>query len=191
MKKKDIRHYYKDKRRQLSASQINRLDDLLLIQFQKLPIAIPAVIMTYAAIETQKEFNPQLITDYCYFKNPHQQLIYPLMVNIDETTEMIAVATDEETMFETNNVGIDEPVNGNEILSNEIEMIIVPLLGFDRKGYRVGYGKGYYDRFLKKCNSDCVKIGFSYFDPIDAIDDINSFDIPLDFCITYEKIYAF
>ena len=191
MKKKDIRHYYKDKRRQLSASQINRLDDLLLIQFQKLPITIPAVIMTYAAIETQKEFNPQLITDYWYFKNPELQLIYPLLVNTNENTEMIAVLTHEETLFETNNVGIDEPVNGNEILSNEIEMIIVPLLGFDRKGYRVGYGKGYYHVFLKKCNNDCVKIGFSYFDPIDAIDDINSFDIPLDFCITHEKIYAF
>ena len=70
-------------------------------------------------------------------------------------------------------------------------MVLVPLLAFDSKGYRVGYGKGFYDRFLKQCRNDCVKIGLSYFEPIDAINDAGEFDVPLDFCITPQKAYVF
>jgi 5-formyltetrahydrofolate cyclo-ligase len=55
----------------------------------------------------------------------------------------------------------------------------------------VGYGKGYYDRYLKRCAQDVVKIGFSYFDAIDAIEDINEFDVPLNYCITPMRVYEF
>ena len=191
MKKKDIRHYYKDRRMQLSASQMNRMDDLMLIQFQRLSIDIPSLIMTYAPIEKWNEFNPELVTDYCYFKNPNQQLLYPFLVDLEGKAEMIAVIADEHTTFEKNQFGIDEPVNGVDIPHAEIDMVIVPLLGFDTKGYRVGYGKGYYDRFLLNCRKDCIKVGFSYFEPVEAIEDENPLDVPLDFCITHEKIYSF
>ena len=73
----------------------------------------------------------------------------------------------------------------------EIDLVIVPLLCFDKKGNRVGYGKGYYDRFLKQCRKDCIKIGFSYFDPIDQVEDINKFDVKLDYGITPDAIYQF
>ncbi|UAN00087.1 5-formyltetrahydrofolate cyclo-ligase [Polaribacter litorisediminis] len=46
--------------------------------------------------------------------------------------------------------------------------------------YRIGYGKGFYDRFLSKCKKDVKKIGLNFFKPIAKIDDINAFDVPLD-----------
>jgi 5-formyltetrahydrofolate cyclo-ligase len=67
----------------------------------------------------------------------------------------------------------------------------MPLLAFDSKGDRVGYGKGYYDRFLAACRKDVLKIGLSYFPPVSSIDDIEIFDKKLDFCITPERVYAF
>ncbi len=176
---------------QLSASQVNRMDDLMLIHFQQLPIDIPSLIMTYAPIEKWNEFNPQLVTDYCYFKNPNQQLLYPFLVDLEGKAEMIAVIADERTVFEENQFGINEPVNGTDVSHSAIDMIIVPLLGFDTRGYRVGYGKGYYDRFLQHCRKDCIKVGFCYFEPVAAIEDANEQDVPLDFCITHEKIYSF
>jgi 5-formyltetrahydrofolate cyclo-ligase len=191
MNKKHLRRYYKDMRSQLTPQQINSLDDLLLIQFQKLPIHIPALIMTYAPLSKLNEFNPQLITDYCYFKNPNQQLLYPLMYEVENENEMIAVLVNDETVFEQNEWGIDEPADGFDVEPSAIDMVIVPLLSFDTSGYRVGYGKGYYDRFLKHCRPNCIKVGFSYFDPVPKIEDIGEHDVRLDYCITHERIYEF
>jgi 5-formyltetrahydrofolate cyclo-ligase len=70
-------------------------------------------------------------------------------------------------------------------------MIIIPLLAFDEKGYRVGYGKGFYDRYLKECREDCLKIGLSYFEAVPSVDDAAEFDVPLDFCITPQRTYVF
>ncbi|MEP6677552.1 MAG: 5-formyltetrahydrofolate cyclo-ligase, partial [Ferruginibacter sp.] len=67
MTKKELRKIYLEKRMQLSLSQKEKLGDLMLIQFQRLEIDIPALIMTYAALEEKNEFDTQLITDYCYF----------------------------------------------------------------------------------------------------------------------------
>ena len=191
MKKSDIRNIYKEKRLQLSSSQKEKMDDLMLIHFQKLEIDIPALIMTYSPIKKLNEFDPQLITDYCYFKNPDQQLFYPVIANEGEDCEMRAVIVDDNTFFETNKYGIDEPIDGIDMIPSEIDMFIVPLLSFDKKGNRVGYGKGYYDRFLYQCRKDCIKIGFSYFDAVEKIDDLNKYDIKLDYCITPERIFTF
>ena len=191
MKKKDSRNVFKERRLQLLPSEIEKLDDLLLIQFQKLLIDIPSLIMTYAPVKKVNEFDPQLITDYCYFKNPAQQLFYPVMVENSDDNEMIAVIVDDNTLFERNKYGIDEPIDGIDMFSTEIDMVIVPLLCFDKKGFRVGYGKGYYDRFLKSCRKDCIKIGFSYFEPIDKIEDVDKFDVKLNYCITPNNIFTF
>ncbi|MFT3680483.1 MAG: 5-formyltetrahydrofolate cyclo-ligase [Ferruginibacter sp.] len=191
MKKKDIRNIYREKRKQLTASQVAKLDDLMLIQFQKLSIQVPSLIMTYAPLEKTKEFNPQFITDYCYFKNPDQHLLYPVVVNLEGHDEILSVLVDDNTAFEPGPFGVDEPVNGKDIYPSEIDMVIVPLLAFDTRGYRVGYGKGYYDRFLPRCREDCIKIGFSYFDAVDNIEDAGTHDIKLDYCITHERIYEF
>ena len=191
MKKNDLRDIYKQKRMQLTNPQINKLDDRLLIQFQKLKIDIPALIMTYSPIKALNEFDPQVVTDYCYFKNPGQQLFYPVIIEHGQSTEMTAVIVDDETLFKPNKYGIDEPIEGIDMFASEIDMVIVPLLCFDKKGNRVGYGKGYYDRFLKLCRRDCLKIGFSYFENIEKIVDINQQDVKLDFCITPDRVFTF
>jgi len=191
MKKKDIRDIFNEKRLQLNIEQIKKLNDQLLLQFQKLPIDIPALIMTYYPMKRLNEFDPQLVTDYCYFKNPGQQLSYPVIVEQGEKVEITAMVADDESLFETNKYGIDEPVDGIDMFSSEIDMIIVPLLSFDKKGNCVGYGQGYYDRFLKLCRKDCLKIGFSYFDCIEKIDDINKYDVKLNYCITPDRIFEF
>ena len=191
MIKSNLRHIYKERRQQLTNTQLATLDDLLLIQFQKLPVDIPALIMTYTPIARWNEFDPQEITDYCYFKNPEQQLFYPLITDVEAVSTMMPVLVSDATIFELSAFGFSQPVNGIEVSTEDIDLVIVPLLAFDEKGYRVGYGKGYYDRFLKKCRKDVIKVGFSYFEPVDAIQDINVYDVPLDYCITHEKIYIF
>ena len=73
---------------------------------------------------------------------------------------------------------------------NSIELMLLPLLAFDDMGYRVGYGKGFYDKLLHDCNLKMLKIGFSFFAATE-IDDLNDFDKKMDFCITPDRIFKF
>lgn len=187
--KQELRKLYGDKRQSLTAGQKDKLEDLMLIQFQQLDIDIPANIMTFSPLERKNEFNTQLITDYCFFKYPDQVLFYPVMDKVAQT--MACVAVNDDTLFDTNSYGIDEPIDGVCMLPDEIDWVLLPLLAFDKRGYRVGYGKGYYDRFLKECRDDVVKIGFSFFAPVDRISDVNRYDERMDYCITPDDIFRF
>jgi 5-formyltetrahydrofolate cyclo-ligase len=87
--------------------------------------------------------------------------------------------------------GILEPVRGIQANIKKIDFVFVPLVAFDVKGNRVGYGKGYYDKFLKECRPDCVFAGLSFFDPEKEFSDVESHDVPLNLCFTPSKIYTF
>ncbi|MEI9918858.1 MAG: 5-formyltetrahydrofolate cyclo-ligase [Bacteroidota bacterium] len=87
--------------------------------------------------------------------------------------------------------GILEPTDGIPAKVEDIDLVFVPLVAFDKEGNRVGYGKGFYDRFLKNCRPDCVKAGLSFFPPADVFDDVEDHDIPLDVCFTPNNLYTF
>ena len=78
----------------------------------------------------------------------------------------------------------------NVACPKKIDVVFVPLLAFDLEGNRVGYGKGYYDRFLKNCTSECIKIGVSFFPPEKKINN-DTLDVNLNYCVTPDKIYSF
>jgi 5-formyltetrahydrofolate cyclo-ligase len=105
--------------------------------------------------------------------------------------DMEAVSCHADTIFEANAINILEPLENEIIHPGDIDLVLIPMLVCDVNGNRVGYGKGYYDRYLSRCRKDCIKVGVSYFEPIDIIEDANSFDIPLNFCITPQQAYVF
>jgi 5-formyltetrahydrofolate cyclo-ligase len=189
MTKKVLRKIYKEKRRAVSFTESVRLDDLLLIKFQQWPLPNIQTLLSYVPLNEKGEVNTMLMTGYLNFRIPGLQVAYPVIDHTDHIFKPVIV--DEQTEFQPNMFGIDEPVNGMDISAEEIDLVFVPLLAFDNRGYRVGYGKGFYDRFLETCREDVLKIGFSYFEAEDAINDINQFDVPLNVCITPNKIYEF
>lgn len=188
--KQQLRVLYKNKRLALSLSQRDKLEDLMLIQFQQLAFTIPNTIFTYAPFEKMAEYNPQLIIEYCQFKNPALQIFYPV-IDENNTTVMHSVLVHANTIFATDKFGIAAPTHGYIASATEIEMVIVPLLAFNAVGNRVGYGKGYYDKFLASCAPSCIKIGCTYFDEVEVIEDVNQYDIPLDMVITPYSIHHF
>ena len=97
----------------------------------------------------------------------------------------------EKTSYETDKFGIPSPINGAAISEGKIDVVIIPLLAFDNKGARVGYGKGLYDRFLTQCNPNCIKIGVSFFGSTTYISGVSENDVALDYCATPNKIYTF
>lgn len=97
----------------------------------------------------------------------------------------------DATELKISALGIPEPVSGLSVTPEMLDLIFVPLLCFDIVGNRLGYGGGYYDRFLSQCRPDAKKIGLSFFGPLPRIPDIEETDIPLDGCITPDKYYTF
>lgn len=95
----------------------------------------------------------------------------------------------EETLLKKNKYGIPEPINGKEFKEN-IDVIFIPLLAYDKKGNRVGYGKGFYDRFLSNQKNNIIKVGLSFFGPEETVEK-KEFDQSLDYCVTPEKVFSF
>lgn len=189
MLKKEARKNFREKRDTISLQGKIKLDDLLLIEFQKLPLPFLSLVLSFYPVGEKKEPDTFKLTRYLQFINHGLQIAYP---KIDLATRtMQATICSENDLFEKNAFSIPEPVNCAIIKPHEIDLVIVPLLAFDEKGFRVGYGKGFYDRFLLQCKKECIKIGLSYFEPIDSIEDGDEFDVPLDFCITPQKAYVF
>ena len=92
--------------------------------------------------------------------------------------------------FQLDSWGIPIPEDC-DIASNErIQLVFVPLLAYDQKGNRIGFGKGYYDVFLASLDPTVIKVGLSFFSPELSIPS-ELHDIPLDYCITPENIITF
>ena len=98
---------------------------------------------------------------------------------------------DDDVILGLNKYGIPEPKNGKKIKNNLIDVVFVPLLSYDKKGNRVGYGKGFYDRFLSNLSIKTIKIGLSLYEPENYIEGIDENDIKIDYCVTPNKIFSF
>ena len=96
----------------------------------------------------------------------------------------------ENTRIQISEYGIPEPEDGIEVPVTSIDVVFVPLLVFDQKGNRIGYGKGFYDRFLQQCKAGTIFIGLSFFEVEEEIPN-DAFDVALHYCVTPQKIHTF
>ncbi len=189
MTKAAIRKIYKEKRSHLSVQEVEKFTDLILINFQKIELPFISCIHTYIASEKLGEADTSVLTRYLQFKNPGLKMLVP---RIDIASgNMYHLHFHDEVKLFNNAFGIAEPVGGETFAPDEIDLVLVPLLAFDKRGFRVGYGKGYYDKFLSECREDVIKIGLSFFEPEERIDDINEYDIPLNYCVTPQQVFEF
>lgn len=189
MTKQELRQVYKTKRTLIPVQEKLGFDDLLLLKFQEFNYTGIQTVLTYWPLSDQAEPNTFLFSAYLRHMIPGLILAYPQTETASH--QMTALAIHEDTVYHTTQWGITEPKEGVVLRPEQIDMVFVPLLVCDTHGYRVGYGKGFYDRYLINCRKDIVKIGFSYFEPIDKITDTDQFDVPLTYCITPQCAYEF
>ena len=189
MFKKEARQLFAKKRSALSYTDKLKWDDLILINFQSINFGCLEYVLNFYPMEEKNEVDTFLLIDYLHFKNPGLQVCYP-KTDFNNVT-MQAIATGADAVFEGNTYNILEPVTGTVIAPDRIDLVIVPLLICDVVGNRVGFGKGFYDRYLQHCRPDCIKVGVCYFEPVEQITDTGEFDVPLNFCITPQQAYVF
>lgn len=189
MQKEELRKIYREKRAALGQSEMSKLQDLLLIRFQQAPLPFITVLHRFLPAQGKHEVDTEPLANWLSFCNPGLVQLVPKVNTASNQLQHYPLKDD--TILILNEWGIPEPENGPEIDPEEIDLVLIPLLAFDKTGQRVGYGKGYYDRFLASCRPDCIKTGLSFFPPADNITDTNTFDIAMDICITPERIYEF
>lgn len=148
----------------------------------------PRVIMSFQPIVARKEVEMESI-HHTLWSLGHQ-LCFP---RVEGEDSMLAYFMHKNDTFITSDWGIQEPnpLINTRTPSEAIDLIIIPLLAFDAHGNRVGYGKGFYDRFLMNCRPDALKIGVCLDEAVQRIDDVEAHDIPLDLCITPTGIHLF
>lgn len=186
MTKKELRLTYKQKRNMLSKSTIADASLQLANQTLSLPIWEASFFHVFLTIEHLKEIDTQPLISVLFGKD--KQVLIPK--SDISSCEMTHYLLQDNTVIKPNLWNIPEPIGGIQIETQKIEVVFVPLLAYDKKGQRVGYGKGFYDGFLKQC-PNALKIGLSFFDPEDRIDDIHPNDVALDYCVTPNQIFKF
>lgn len=187
MNKQSIRDYYLKLRLALSDSEYEQLNQNLCINFfASVDLSPITVVHVFLPILSKKEPNTWLVIDQLRAEFSHIRIAIPKIVG---ENGMISYYLEGSQQVKENKWGIPEPQFGETAPLEKIDLVIVPLLAFDLTGHRVGYGKGFYDRFLKECRQDCKKVGFSFFEPVKEIFDVNSDDVVLDTFITPSRSY--
>jgi 5-formyltetrahydrofolate cyclo-ligase len=189
MNKQALRLLYRKKRQTLSPPQYAQLNlDLYHHFFANIELSFVQVVHTFLPILGHNEPDTWLIVDRIRREFPHIRLSIPRTTQDGQLENYFFEGLHQ---LQTNALGIPEPKQGIPTPSERIDLVLVPLLCFDAHGHRVGYGKGYYDRFLQHCRPDCRKIGLSLFGPAENIDDVDTTDIALDACVTPTGLISF
>lgn len=187
MNKSDLRKKYKELRVQLSDQEIEEKSMQIANQTLELPVWNYRFYHTFLSITEQKEVNTEYLLHILQGKD--KEVIIP---KTDfKTGHLVNYLLTDQTVIKKNRWNIPEPQEGIEISTDKIEVVFIPLLAFDKSGHRIGYGKGFYDRFLAGCRPDIIKIGLSFFEPVEEIKDVFSSDIPLSYCVTPDNLYDF
>ena len=186
--KSQLRKEYRIKRKAFSEKEVQLKSGQIFLMFKNWLKEKPEIkhVHIFLPISDQNEVNTFLIRDYLFEKRIKVYTsIIPEGKSILET-----VLIDFNTQYEIDSWGIPVPIHSEIVDPIDIELVLIPLLAFDLKGNRIGYGKGFYDQFLASLNPTVMKTGLSFFPPIKSIS-AEKHDIPLDYCITTEKVFTF
>jgi 5-formyltetrahydrofolate cyclo-ligase len=190
MRKNKLRPLYL--KNQKSLSGIERQEKSLQIKEQfltKFNLAEVRVLHLFLSMAEKGEVDTLPIIEKLWREFPNIKIVVP-RVNF-EKDRLEHLEFNARTEIQKSSWGISEPAGNDLIDERELDLVLVPLLCFDKRGYRVGYGKGFYDKFLIKCRKDCLKIGLSFFEPVDEIENVHEFDIRMDFCVTPSRVYEY
>lgn len=186
MTKDQLRKVYLQKRLALTEAEFLQLNQQLHNNFFAcVDLSFVKILHTFLPIDKQREVNTWPIIERVRREFPHIRISIPKINS--ETSVIESFYFEGLHQLENNTWGIPEPKQGIPTPVEKVDLVLVPLLAFDKQGNRVGYGRGFYDKFLAGCSEKCQKIGLSFFPPADAIDGIQPYDLPLTIVVTPQE----
>lgn len=180
MTKQELRKIYLGKREKMGESEYERLSRMIIENlFNHGGLGTLSTLHTYLAVVEKKEPDTWPVLDRLKRESPHVRIVVPKMAG----EELEHYYYEGLQQLDQNQFGIFEPTHGTPVELDRIDAVIVPLLVADKAGHRLGYGRGYYDRFLKQCSTNCKKIGLSLFALEEKVP-TDDWDVKLDLLIT-------
>ncbi|MCY7376938.1 MAG: 5-formyltetrahydrofolate cyclo-ligase [Pyrinomonadaceae bacterium] len=188
MLKSELRKIYLEKQKSLSDAERSEKSRRIAEQFfAHFDLTNIRFLHVFLPIEKNREIDTFIIINRLRRDFPRITTIVP---RLDFETMTLENLKFDAAKLAVNQWHIPEPIGGESVVGERIDAVLAPLLCFDNGGFRVGYGKGFYDKLLKTCRADCLKIGLSYFASVAEISDAQSFDIKLDFCVMPEEVFT-
>lgn len=197
MTKSEARKHYRELRKALTQEEVlTKSKAILSLLFSRIPVHSYSIVHVFLPIEKNNEPDTHFIIETLQRDFPSEIYISKSL----ENGEMLHTPYSTATILKKNKWGIEEPTDLSQALTSEVFfenfatediLVLIPLLAFDKQGNRVGYGKGYYDRFLSHSGRNCTKMGISLLEPVGLISDADPHDIKMDCCITPERIWKF
>jgi 5-formyltetrahydrofolate cyclo-ligase len=138
-----------------------------------------------AFMSFRNEVDTRFIVDHCLATN--RKVIIPI-TDVKNKKLILSELWDPDTELGISPFGIPEPLPQfiRPFNATNLDLVLVPGVAFDRRGYRIGYGGGYYDRFLASIGKKVHTIGLAFELQITGRIPIDAYDIPVD-CIITEK----
>ncbi len=189
--KQSIRHNIQALRKTLPESLYASYSQDIYLRLRHLSAIQQAnVVHVFLGSEEKREVKTRVILNWLFHQK--KRVLVPVIQN----SNLISVEVTSQTIYRKSKWGIEEPLPPS-ISGLLPDVVLLPLLAVDRKGNRLGYGKGYYDRYFadltqKSCKP--VKIGLAFdFQVVNFVPSVYSQehkDIPLDGIVTESKVIA-
>lgn len=184
MRKADLRKKYLERRLQLTPAQVQGFSEAVTAQFfSAFKPRKSQIIHIFLPMNKFNELNTRLIIDECWSKG---MCIFVPRINGNQL-ESVEFCRDSEIVQHP--WGLSEPTGLSSGV--QFDFVLVPMLYCDPKGQRIGYGKGFYDRFFSSLNYKVPKIGLNMFSPDEIIDDAVATDVAMDYLVTPYEVLSF
>ncbi|MDA1268151.1 MAG: 5-formyltetrahydrofolate cyclo-ligase [Bacteroidetes bacterium] len=186
--KKELRQTYRQFRKHLSSKEVNDLSRKIA---QQLALWLHGQddlehFHLFFPIAKFNEVNTFYMKDLL---EEQGKTLFTSQVN-REGSQLDTLMLPRDATFFLDEWGIPVPQESLRVSPNKVQVVLVPLLAYDRKGNRLGFGKGHYDTFLGSLLQPVIKIGLSFFPPEEALP-VEDHDIPLNYCITPDQVWVF
>ncbi|MGY6521758.1 MAG: 5-formyltetrahydrofolate cyclo-ligase [Mongoliitalea sp.] len=187
--KADFRKYFRLQRKKLSEEMLKEYSECVFALFKDFFEKSPKIkhVHVFIPMLDNQELDINPIINYLWSLGC---VVYTSQMNyINDQMDTVLFPFGSQVVKDEK--GIPYPKNNGTVATDALQLVLVPLLAFDRKGNRLGYGKGYYDKFFSQISAkDFFKLGISLFPPVDQLP-VEEHDIPLDACIYPKGILIF
>ncbi|MDZ7605157.1 MAG: 5-formyltetrahydrofolate cyclo-ligase [Cyclobacteriaceae bacterium] len=179
MLKHELRKLFMARRSELEEEDFKHLNEKIFLEFQRTFPEDARTVHIFLPILKKKEIDTWPIIRWLWEKDC--SVVVPEMDAFNHL--LVSRLISPDTKLLANSWGVPQPVDAEQVDDAAIDLVVLPLLAFDVRGYRVGYGSGYYDRFLASLQHSPGKVGLSFFPPVQEISDVHTNDIRMDACI--------